>query len=150
MTTKKTIEIETWAEKMLIENAKKIREIAEITTANSWSGKVQTVKNDDKLTVFTQVIHTAKSGMTRWIKAYVMIDNEPRELTGYNLPSFAKEHYKWDDSKDAWKIGGCGMDMGFALVYDMASHYGKIEAGGYDVLGEKKLDMGYSLNQRWL
>jgi hypothetical protein len=43
--------------------------------------------------------------------------------------------YRFDRQREALGVGGCGMDMGFAVVYDLSM---------------KLFGNGYDLNQRWL
>lgn len=121
-------------------------------------------------TVWTSVKHVSSSGMSRSINLYVLKarkrvlrDDELHEsFRDKKHPRFTKleceplwiSHlvhkatgHGWDDKREAVRIGGCGMDMGFALVYDLASVlYPKQDAqGNPDTHG-----IGYALNQRWL
>lgn len=83
-------------------------------------------------TVYTILRHVASSGMTRWIDLYVFENNEPRRLTWNACLSTG---YTYDRKREALKIGGCGMDMGFAVVYDLSK----------TVLGDAT-----ALNHRWM
>lgn len=67
--------------------------------------------------VYTIVKSVAKSGMSRTISCYVIKDNEPRWIS--RLVAKATDS-NYDDDKEAVKIGGCGMDLGFALVYELS------------------------------
>lgn len=68
-------------------------------------------------TVYTVLRHCSKSGMYRAIDCYVIRDNEPQRLTF----SVAKATgMKYDRKHEAIGIGGCGMDMGFAIVNDLS------------------------------
>ena len=111
-------------------------------------------------TVYTVLRHVSQSGMSRNISLMVIKDNEVRHidysthiLTGYPL---AKH--------EGVKIGGCGMDMGFALVYDLSR---ALYGSGYECIGDKcpsnfhvnNRDKriteqihkdGYALKHRWL
>ena len=68
-------------------------------------------------TVYTILRHVSKSGMTRHIDVYTIQDNKPFYLTAYvsklcgirRLPAPA---YMW-----SLVVGGCGMDMGYHVVY---------------------------------
>jgi hypothetical protein len=67
-------------------------------------------------TVYTKVNHVSRSGMSRNIEAYVMRENSP-----VNISTSAATITESPIAKDGGvKMGGCGMDMGFALVYDLA------------------------------
>lgn len=68
-------------------------------------------------TVYTVLRHCSRSGMYRAIDVYVIRDNEPRRLTF----SVAKATgYRYDRKHEAIGIGGCGMDMGFAIVSELS------------------------------
>jgi hypothetical protein len=105
------------------------------------------VKPND--TVFTVLRHVSASGMNRWIDFYVMQDNEPMRLT-YQVALALGE--KYDTKRNALKIGGCGMDMGFQAVYCLGATlwpFGTEEPHGTRN-GEPDSTGGYALNQRWM
>lgn len=90
-------------------------------------------------TIYTKLCHVSKSGMSRSIDVYIMKDNEPLYLTQW----VARVTQASVDQKNGGvKVTGCGMDMGFDLVYRLSWKLLK----GRD--GIK--DAGYPLNQRWL
>src|ERR1700753_729745 len=69
-------------------------------------------------TVYTTVTHVAASGMTRWIRAFIMKDNAPVDISWdaaklIGAPVTTRNHA-------GVEIGGCGMDMGFHLVYSLS------------------------------
>ena len=68
-------------------------------------------------TVYTQLVSVSRSGMSRVIMPFVIKNNEPRYL-GYLVEKACG--YAFD--RKAWgvKVRGCGMDMGFSLVYDLS------------------------------
>lgn len=81
-------------------------------------------------TVYTILRHCARSGMYRAIDVYVIRDNEPLRLTF----SVAKAcGMRYDRKHEAIGIGGCGMDMGFAIVNDLA-HY--LYPDGFQCVGD--------------
>lgn len=67
--------------------------------------------------VRTKLDHVSRSGMTRWIDLYVIRDNEPVRIT---RSAADVTGYTYDRRRDALKIEGCGMDMGFAAVYSLS------------------------------
>lgn len=69
-------------------------------------------------TVLCVLEHVSRSGMSRRIKLYVQGDpgQEPIYLAGYAGKLLGLSRGKGD----GLKIGGCGMDMGFALVYELS------------------------------
>ena len=117
-------------------------------------------------TVYTILRHVSRSGMTRYIDAMVYHDGRP-----YYLSYQANQVLEWGMSRkhEGVKVGGCGMDMGFHLVYSLSS---ALYRSGYGCIqdNENKIDCpsnyhvnsgdwtrqdephkdGYALKQRWL
>lgn len=69
------------------------------------------------MTVYTNLRHRAKSGMSRIIDLQVIEDNEPRWI-GYTAATAMG--LKYDRDRDGIRVSGCGMDMGFHLVYELS------------------------------
>jgi hypothetical protein len=87
-------------------------------------------------TVFTVLDRVSASGMTRHIRLVIIkcVDGKPIDLHP-NHAAATVLGWKQDPKRDGIKVQGCGMDMGFHLVYSLASAlYGN----------------GYALKQRWL
>lgn len=112
-------------------------------------------------TVYTVLRHVSKSGMSRDIAVYVMADGEPRWITWSVAQATG---LGWNDAREAIRIGGAGMDMGFALVYDLSS---VLYRDGFTCAGDRcpsndhsngdrdhephhHTSGGYALRQRWL
>ena len=112
-------------------------------------------------TVHTTVTHVARSGMSRRIALYVIIDNEPRRISATVADVLG---YPYHDKDGAIAIGGCGMDMGFAIVHSLSY---KLHPEGFDCVESetarcpssdhanrvdtrKHTTGGYSLFHRWL
>lgn len=110
-------------------------------------------------TVYCVLRHVSASGMTRWIDLYVIRDNQPRWISyrasrviGY--PVNTRNH-------EGLEVGGCGMDMGFHVVYSLAS---RLFPDGFECIGDgcpsndhsNREDRshhpagGYALRSRWL
>lgn len=83
-------------------------------------------------TVYVINRHTSKSGVMRVLSPVVMTEDGPRHLS-YNVARVLGLAY--DRERSGVKIGGCGMDMGFAMVHDLE------HALGYE---------SYSLKHAWL
>jgi len=70
--------------------------------------------------VHTTVTHVSRSGMSRSIKLYVptLDDGKPtiEDITYYVGKVLG---YKHDQKNGGLKVGGCGMDMCFHLVYSL-------------------------------
>ena len=115
-------------------------------------------------TVYTILDHVSSSGMSRAIRVVVpeivsknFGQTDPHlPSTGYvaefRHPNYAigkalgLRHWKRNGrEQDALVMGGCGMDMGFHLVYTLSSVlYGK----GYPCLGKGKCPSNYHSNHR--
>lgn len=89
-------------------------------------------------TVYTVMRHVSSSGMTRYIDLYVIKDNRPLRLTWSAATALG---WTYDRKREALKVTGCGMDMGFHTVYSLAR-----------VLysGTSEGDAGYSLQHTWM
>ena len=74
------------------------------------------LKAGDK--VYTTIDHVVPSGMTRWLQVFLVRDNQKINISWHcavllDLPYNTGGHY-------GVRVGGCGMDMGFHLVYTMS------------------------------
>lgn len=125
-------------------------------------------------TVYTVLRHVSRSGMSHSIDLYkVEADDQERDgarilwLSGWAAQAMGRrQSTARGPAHEAIVIGGCGMDMGFALVYDL-SHalYGE----GYQCTGPRCPSAdhnnnpprppadgtmfhqdGYALSHRWL
>lgn len=66
-------------------------------------------------TIFYNVKHVSASGMTREISLHFIEDGDIRWLSGMAAKACGRRLGK----HDGVIIGGCGMDMGFALIYEL-------------------------------
>jgi hypothetical protein len=82
-------------------------------------------------TVYTVLRHVSRSGMMRAIDAYVIQDSDPRWIS--RLAARATGD-KFSEKYDAVEMGGCGMDMGFALVYGLSR---TLYPQGFGCIGER-------------
>ena len=91
------------------------------------------------MTVCTILDHCSKSGMARDIRLVLTDADGPTHLSYH-----AARVLGYSMRGGAIRISGCGMDMGFALVYELSS-----KLFPHD---EKKPreSGGYALKQRWL
>ena len=67
-------------------------------------------------TIYTVLNHASRSGMQREISLCVICNNEPRYISGYVATALGHKQGK----QDGILVGGCGQDMGFALVYALS------------------------------
>jgi hypothetical protein len=81
------------------------------------------------MTVYTILDSVSRSGMCRHIRLLTLEGDGPRYLSYHAARVLG---YAINGHSDAIRITGCGMDMGFAIVYELSSA------------------LGYALNQRWL
>ena len=112
-------------------------------------------------TVYTILRHVSRSGMSRVISCYIKTDTGMQWLDGWIARVGI---YRLDREREGLKIGGCGMDMGFAIVYDLSYQLFK---DGFTCIGEgcpsndhsngdrnyephQHSDAGYALRHRWL
>lgn len=69
--------------------------------------------------VTTVVSHVARSGMRRSIKVLIVADGQPADVSWAVCRAVG---WKFDDTHGGVIVDGCGMDMGFHLVYTLATH----------------------------
>lgn len=101
------------------------------------------LKRDDR--IYTVLRHRAASGMTRYIDLYYIKDNVPHRITWHAAKVLG---WTYCTKREALKVGGCGMDMGFHAVYCLASAlFREGDTFRDPVTGE---DAGYSLRHEWL
>jgi len=108
------------------------------------------LKPGDK--VYTVLRHVSASGMSRRIDLYTIKDNRPIYLTGYAAKALGLRR---SPKKEGVTVGGCGMDMGFHLVYELS---GVLFRDGFKVNGVGRNgdtsghdnDGGYALKHEWL
>lgn len=110
-------------------------------------------------TVFTKVTTVSRSGMSRNIHCYIgAVDNDGKN-TIQNITWHVARLCGYSIANDGGlKVGGCGMDMGFSVVYSLAARmfgrgetcaaYGYVKGRNGDTKPET--DGGYMLSQRWL
>jgi len=67
-------------------------------------------------TVHTVLRHVSRSGMSRSISLVVCDNGEPSDITWLAVRAGLG---RFDRDRGGIKVAGCGMDMGFSLVYDL-------------------------------
>ena len=90
----------------------------------------EVIKEGD--TLWTQLHHVTKSGMTRYIGVRLLKNDYPYNYTHHVAKAL---DWKTSDKYEGVKVGGCGMDMGFHLIYSLS----------HALYGD-----GYAIKQRWL
>jgi hypothetical protein len=102
-------------------------------------------------TVFVSLKHVSRSGMSRVIMPFIIRNNEPRYLA-WTVAKATGRTYNYNH--DGVIVGGCGMDMGFELVYTLSRY---LFPDGFQIEGRGRngetsgwdKDGGYALNHRW-
>ncbi len=87
-------------------------------------------------TVYTVLRHVSASGMSRDISLLVVDGERLRNITYLAAQAMGG---KVREVRGHWaiRVGGCGMDMGFHLVYGLSSAvYGHENDGGYTLSHE--------------
>lgn len=97
--------------------------------------------------VYCVLRRVSASGMSRNIDFYIIKNNEPLFITGLvaNLLGLKRAH-------EGLTVKGCGMDMGFATVYNLGAALwpdGTKEPHGTRN-GQPDTDGGYALNSSWI
>lgn len=108
-------------------------------------------------TVYTVLRHRSSSGMSRSIDLFVIRKGEPIQITYWAARLMG---YRIDQDRGGIRTSGCGMDMGFNLVYNLGRTLfpkGFIPAKAGQRYGrngtpadQRDNDGGYALNHRWL
>jgi len=104
---------------------------------------------------YTILRSVSRSGMFRRISVLLIIDNEP-----YFIDHLINKlgTYKRDKKEEGLRVSGCGMDMGFDVVYNAGRDIWatKEEAQAEKIITyrngnkEPETDGGYLIKQRWL
>lgn len=102
--------------------------------------------------VYTILKHVSRSGMQRSIDVYLLRDPYPIWIS--RAVALATDS-RFDDQRNCAKVDGCGMDMGFALVYDLSrvlfpTGFKAPKPGRNGDMSGWDKDGGYALKQEWL
>lgn len=104
-------------------------------------------------TIYCVLRHVSTSGMSRTIQLFHITKHNGKPALspiGYQLAKIGQ--YRWDSDRNGITINGCGMDMGFALVYALGRYLWprgtKTPHGMRN--GEPDSDGGYALRRQWL
>lgn len=113
-------------------------------------------------TVTTVLLHCSRSGMQRTIEPVIAYRNQDGTCEPMAIGWAVARALDWrfDRDRGGVKVSGCGMDMGFHLVYTLSrvlfpDGYVPADAGrNYGRNSEptdvRDMDGGYALTQRWL
>jgi hypothetical protein len=100
-------------------------------------------------TITTVLRGVSASGMSRHIDVYRFYVKDGKVRRDWLSPRVAAVcGFTFDDSKDCLKVKGCGMDMGYHVVYSLSRVL--FTDGFTDSSGWLSNDGGYALRQEWL
>lgn len=104
--------------------------------------------------IYCVLRHASQSGMLRVIDFYIIKEGRPFYVSPL-IAAFCD--YKRDTKKDGLRVSGCGMDMGFAVVYDFSYkvfpkgfRYRKNESHRNGDTSPIDKDGGYALKHEWI
>jgi len=111
-------------------------------------------------TVHTILRHVSSSGMARDI-SLVVLKADSQGIRPFYADYHAATILELKEKNNGVRISGCGMDMGFALVYNLSR---ALWPDGFECIGQgcpsndhvnreetsHHRDGGYALRQRWL
>lgn len=98
-------------------------------------------------TVYTVLRHVSASGMSRAISLCVVDGPEFRSIDFHVRRTLG---YTFDQKHGGLKVGGCGMDMGFHMVYSLGRVLWPEGVGGSKTQGAGERDGGYALRHEWV
>ena len=90
--------------------------------------------------VYTVLRSVSASGMSRKIDLLIVNNGNIQNINFYVLQSEGSSTEKWEKGVTA---NGCGMDMGFNLVYNLSYRL-------FNDPNNKESDAGYKLKHQWL
>ena len=119
------------------------------------------LKPGDK--VYCILRHVSSSGMSRTISLIVWLPDGSKRDLSWNVATALG--WSFDEKRQGIRVSGCGMDMGFHVVYTLSSVLFREE--GFDCTGEgcpsndhsngdrdrtphRHSDPGYALRSEWL
>lgn len=99
-------------------------------------------------TVHTILRHVSKSGMTRDIGIIILLKNGDGTTSTIHPNHAVATLLGLPLKRDSVRISGCGMDMGFEIVYNL----GRVlfPDGSATNSEHAKRDSGYALRHEWL
>ena len=111
--------------------------------------------NKAKRKVYCMVKHVSASGMSRDIDFYCFTHEKGKIIKhwlSYRIAGLLD--YPFNDKRECVKVSGCGMDMGFSVVYNLGSYLFP-KGDGKTITGrngdkEPETDGGYLLKHEWL
>lgn len=101
-----------------VEKPKSKKQLKQEEQQEATARLLQLFEGDDSPEILTIVRHVSKSGMSRNISLKYVKNGELMDIT-YNA-AMVLDWPLVEGFNRAIKVGGCGMDMGFHLVYSLS------------------------------
>lgn len=108
-------------------------------------------------TIHTNIRHVSRSGMYRVINCYVIKGGDMIRIS-WSVATVCG--FRYDDRHEGIGVSGCGMDMGFHIVYTLSYALHGMKSKGDGAKEENQgrpftprrghYRAGYSLEHRWL
>jgi hypothetical protein len=130
------------------------------TKAQVEAKEIQEIKDrllsllDGERLIYTSIKRVSSSGMSRHIALFIAKDNKIVNITWFAGKILG---YKHSADTGGLVVGGCGMDMGFHVVYSLSRRLFpdgfKLKKGQYGRNGDKSgydKDGGYCLKHEWI
>ena len=94
------------------------------------------LNKQNKPTLYTNLKSVSSSGMSRDMKVLAVVEGEIVDVT-YYVGKLDIGTIKERNGQRVIRVGGCGMDMGFHVVYSVSAVlYGYEERGAYTIRHE--------------
>ena len=94
------------------------------------------LNKQNKPTLYTNLKSVSSSGMSRDMKVLAVVDGEIVDVT-YYVGKLDIGTIKERNGQRVIRVGGCGMDMGFHVVYTVSAIlYGYEDRGAYTIRHE--------------
>jgi hypothetical protein len=119
---------------------------------------LKNTKKGEKPVLYTVLKHVSSSGMMRHIDVIAIDDGQPININWHVEQLGTYKRAKSYDAKnaDSLRVGGCGMDMGFAVVYNISCvvfrdyDIANLKVQGRNGQQYETTDGGYIINHKWL
>jgi hypothetical protein len=109
---------------------------AEQEKENARAYLLSILEKQEKPTLYTNLKSVSSSGMSRDMKVLAVVDGQIIDLT-YYVGKLGIGTIKERNGQRVIRVGGCGMDMGFHVVYSVSAVlYGYEERGAYTIQHE--------------
>lgn len=123
-----------------------------IKRVKAWLRASPKDKHTGKPVVYTSLRRVSRSGMSRVIACYIPAREGGMVDATWSIAKILGERIKRTDCGEGISVGGCGMDMGFHIVYNLGYYLwpkGTPKPHGTRN-GEADSAGGYAIKHQWL